>query len=87
MKIACILGSPRKNGNSAAIAGRFTAVAESLGAASETFVLNELTFRGCQACMACKGKLETCAVKDDLIRVFESMRTADVIVAANIGRE
>ena len=82
MKITCILGSPRKNGNSAAIAGRFTSVAESLGAASETFFLNELTFRGCQACMACKGKLDTCGVKDDLIPVFESMRTADIIVAA-----
>jgi len=82
MKITCILGSPRKNGNSASIAGRFVQVAESLGAASETFVLNELKFSGCQACMACKGKLDTCAVEDDLTRVFASMRTADIIVAA-----
>ena len=32
--------------------------------------------------MACKGRLETCAVQDDLTRVLESMRTADLIVAA-----
>lgn len=82
MKITCVLGSPRKKGSSAAIAGRFARVAESLGATSETFVLNELTFRGCQACMACKGKLDRCAVQDDLTRVFESMGTADIIVAA-----
>ncbi len=82
MKIACILGSPRKNGSSAAIAGRLTLAAERLGAESETFVLNELNFRGCQACMACKGRVETCAVQDDLTRVLESMRTADLIVAA-----
>ncbi len=82
MKITCILGSPRRNGNSAAIAGRFIHAAERLGAETETFVLNELNFRGCQACMACKGKLDTCAVQDDLTRVFESMRSADVIVAA-----
>ena len=64
------------------LGGRFTLAAERLGAESETFVLNELNFRGCQACMACKGRLETCAVQDDLTRVFESMRTADLIVAA-----
>ena len=44
MKITCILGSPRKNGNSAAIAGRLTLAAERLGAESETFVLNEAQF-------------------------------------------
>ncbi len=82
MKITCILGSPRKNGNSASIARRFLHAAESLGAETETFVLNELSFRGCQACMACKGKLEQCAIQDDLTRVFEGMRSADVIVAA-----
>jgi len=82
MKITCIVGSPRKNGSCAAIAGRFVNVAEGLGATSETFVLNELAFRGCQACMACKGKLDRCAVKDDLTRVFESMGTADIIIAA-----
>lgn len=82
MKITCILGSPRKKGSSAAIAGSFTHVAERLGAQSETFVLNELNFRGCQACSACKGKLDTCAIKDDLTPVLESMRTADIIVAA-----
>jgi multimeric flavodoxin WrbA len=82
MKITCILGSPRKNGNSAAIAGSFIRAAERSGAESETFVLNELNFRGCQACMACKGKLDACALKDDLTRVFESMKTADIIIAA-----
>ena len=44
VKIACILGSPRKNGSSAAIAGRLALAAERLGAESETFVLNESEF-------------------------------------------
>jgi multimeric flavodoxin WrbA len=82
VKITCILGSPRKNGNSAAIAGRFLRTAESGGAETKTFVLNELNFRGCQACMACKEKLDRCVLQDDLTDVFESMRSADIIVAA-----
>jgi multimeric flavodoxin WrbA len=32
--------------------------------------------------MACKSKLDTCGLNDDLTRVLESMRTADIIVAA-----
>jgi multimeric flavodoxin WrbA len=82
MRITLVLGSPRANGNSAAIAGAFARTAESLGAETKTFILNELNFRGCQACMACKQKLDSCAFKDDLTAVFDSMRSADVIVAA-----
>jgi len=82
VKITCVLGSPRKKGNGATIAGSFARTAESLGAETETFWLNELDFQGCQACMACKGKLDRCAMHDGLTGVFESMRNADIIVAA-----
>jgi len=82
MKIACVLGSPRPNGNSAAIARRFLDIAEALGAVSETFILNKLSYRGCQACYACKTKLETCILKDDLSRVLEAVRESDVLVLA-----
>ena len=57
MKLVCILGSPRRNGNSATIAGRFLEVAAERGAAIETYTLNDLDFKACQACYACKTKL------------------------------
>jgi multimeric flavodoxin WrbA len=82
VNITQILGSPRKNGNGATLAGRFADVAKGLGVDVKTFFLNDLNFRGCQACMSCKGKLDRCAVQDDVTTVFESMRNADVIVAA-----
>jgi multimeric flavodoxin WrbA len=82
MKISCLLGSPRKNSNSAAIAARFTETAAGLGAQTETFVINDLAFRGCQACMACKTSSEVCVLKDDLSGVLESLKKADVIVMA-----
>jgi multimeric flavodoxin WrbA len=82
MKISCLLGSPRKNSNSAAIAARFAETAAGLGAQTESIVLNNLAYRGCQACMACKTGSEACVLKDDLSRVLESLKEADVVVMA-----
>ena len=82
MKVACILGSPRVKGNSATIAQRFIDAAEAFGAETETFVLNRLTYRGCQACMACKTSLDRCIMKDDLATVLEAVKKADVLLIA-----
>jgi multimeric flavodoxin WrbA len=82
MKIVCLLGSPRPNGNSAAIARCLTEEAGKLGANVNIHALNRLKFRGCQACMACKGKLDHCALDDDLSPVLEEIRAADILVLA-----
>ena len=82
MKINCLIGSPRQNSNSTAIAARFTETAASMGAQVETVVLNKLNYRGCQGCMGCKTTSETCVLKDDLAGVLESLKKADVIVMA-----
>ena len=73
---------PAQNSNSAAIAARFTETAAGLGAQVETIVLNQLTYRGCQACLACKTKSEKCVLEDDLAGVLESLKEADIIVMA-----
>ena len=75
MKIVTLLGSPRPKGNSTAIAKHFCETAEKLGAEIETFSLNKLKFRGCQACMTCKTKLEKCVLKDDLSLVLEAVES------------
>ena len=82
MKIVCLLGSPRPKGNSAAIAGRFMETAESHGAEVHVFALNQLKYRGCQACMTCKTKLDRCVLKDDLAEVLDAIRETDVLVLA-----
>ena len=83
MNIVCLLGSPRPKGNSAAIARRFCDTAESLGANVTTFALNKLKYRGCQACMTCKTKLDKCVLKDDLAEVLDAIRDANVLVMAS----
>jgi multimeric flavodoxin WrbA len=83
MKIICLLGSPREKGNSSTIAKRFCNTAEKLGAEVKTFSLNKLEYRGCQGCMACKTRLDRCAVEDDLTEVLEAIRETDVLVLAS----
>lgn len=82
MKTVCVMGSPRPKGNSNTIAEHFCNTIEKFGSEVQTFVLNNLTYRGCQACMSCKTKLERCVLKDDLTEVLDSIREADLLVMA-----
>jgi multimeric flavodoxin WrbA len=52
------------------------------GASVDEIVLNALDFRGCQACMSCKGKTEACALLDGLTPVLEAVAACDVLVMA-----
>lgn len=83
MNIVCLLGSPRAGSNSSTIAERFIATSEELGAKVRSYILNDLEFRGCQACMACKVKSEKCVLKDDLAEVLEAIGDCDVLVMAS----
>ena len=83
MKIVCLLGSPNVKGCSATVAERFCQTAERSGAEVNRVVLNQLTYRGCQACMACKGKADHCVIKDDLAAVLEAVAGADLLVMAS----
>lgn len=82
MKIVGLFGSPRPEGNSAAIAKKFFKTAEGLGAETKTYALNKLTYKGCQGCYACKTNLDRCALKDDLSEVLDEVGRADVVVLA-----
>ena len=82
MKTVCLFGSPRPNGNSATLATRFCDTVERLGSTVQSFNLNKLKFRGCQACMACKGKQDRCILNDDLAKALEDVREADALVLA-----
>jgi multimeric flavodoxin WrbA len=83
MKIVALLGSPRLEGNSAFIAERFLESARKLGAETQSFALNTLQYRGCQACYACKLKTERCVLRDDLTEVLDAVRLAETLVLAS----
>lgn len=83
MKVTCLLGSPRARANSSIIAERFCAAAKGVGADVKTFKLNDLEYRGCQACYVCKTKLDRCVLKDDLTEVLDAVRETDILVLAS----
>lgn len=82
MKVTCLYGSPRTEGNSAKIANHFLAEAKSLGAEVTSFALNRLRYKGCQGCDVCKTKQNECALNDDLKAVLDAVKNTDVLVLA-----
>jgi len=84
MSIMAINGSPRKNGNTAAMLQHAMKGAESAGATTELVHLYDLDFKGCVSCFACKlrdrkGPVR-CAIKDELAPILEKSWDADAIV-------
>lgn len=79
MKVIGIVGSPRKNGNTNAVVQQILEGAAEVGAETRTFLLNEMNYRGCQACNYCKAH-EKCKLEDDLAELFEEMKEADGVV-------
>jgi multimeric flavodoxin WrbA len=79
MKVIGIVGSPRKNGNTNAVVQQVLEGAAEAGAETKTFLLNEMNYRGCQACDYCKSH-EKCKFDDDLAELFEEMAKADGII-------
>jgi len=82
MHVVCLKGSPRTGGNSSALADALCARAREKGADVRSWNLNELQYRGCQACYKCKTELETCALEDDLTHVLNAVQVCDVLVLA-----
>jgi multimeric flavodoxin WrbA len=83
MKIVAVLGSPRPQGSSAGLAGKFLDEARSRGAATKIYRLNQLDFQGCQGCRTCKTKDNQCVLKDDLGEVLADVKDADVLLLAS----
>jgi len=81
LKAMGIAGSPRADGNSTALLRAALAGAEHAGATTDVAILNDLTYRGCQACRPCTPDA-TCRIPDGLTDVFAALRAADVWVLA-----
>ena len=84
MYIIAINGSPRKNGNTAALLNKALEGASSQGATTEMINLYDLNFKGCVSCFACKLKdgksYGKCAYKDELTPVLNKIENADAVI-------
>ena len=82
MHTVCLLGSPRRDGNSDTLAKRFLQQATHYEAPTETFALSELRYNGCNNLFRCKEDLEHCGQTDDLTQVLAAVSKAQVLVLA-----
>jgi len=85
-KILVLLGSPRRQGNSALLAEQIVKGTLSANAAIqvEKVFLHEKTIAPCQSCYACqKKKSKGCAIQDDMQAIYPKMIEADAWVIAS----
>lgn len=82
MKVVAFNGSPRKNGNTAAIIKIVFAQLEKHGIETELVQVGGVLKQGCTACNFChKNKIKRCAITDDPLNDWiEKIMTADGII-------
>jgi multimeric flavodoxin WrbA len=83
-QVLVILGSPRKQGNSATLAAQISRGAKSAGAQVETLFLQNLKISPCRGCDTCqKHDSKGCAIKDDMQKIYPKLIKADAWVIAS----
>lgn len=81
-KIVILLGSARKNGNSAAMAQAFMTAAQAKG---HTVILHNaalMNVGGCHGCQTCYSTGKPCSFDDDFNRIADDILTANALVFA-----
>jgi len=90
MKVVSLIGSRRKNGNTAGIVSlieeKLREIAKERGEVIEiaSFDMSNVNVQICRGCRVCfNAGEEKCPCHDDLLQIRERMRNADVIIAAS----
>jgi multimeric flavodoxin WrbA len=83
MQIMTILGSPRRQGNTAKVLGWIEEQFRADGHAVDRANILDYRVQGCGECMACKkGSVELCSIGDDANSLFRQMAAADLVFIA-----
>ena len=81
--IVILNGSPRKNGNTAALVKAFQEGAEDAGNTVTAFFLDSMNIHGCKSCFGGHSSKECpCVQKDDMDAIYPAVKACDVIVLA-----
>lgn len=80
MKATLVSGSPRPHGVSAALAQEALNACQAAGLSIETHTLNQLAYKGCQGCWACKKTAAACVVLDGLTKVLADVAQTDLLI-------
>ncbi len=79
-KMTVIMGSPRKNGNSNALAEAFIQEAEKAGSEVMRFDACKINMIGCRACGGCYKTGHACAFEHNFDAIADAILSSDVIV-------
>lgn len=84
MTCCILMGSPRKNGNTAALLAPFTQELEQNGVACETIWLYDKELSPCIACRSCQQdwSIFGCRLADDMQQIFDAVLACDLFVLA-----
>ena len=83
-QVVVVKASPRRNGNSAALADQVAEGARAAGAQVEDFYLHGMDIQACDACDACHTEpYRGCIVDDDMQILYPRLLAADAIVIAS----
>ncbi|MDL2225700.1 flavodoxin family protein [Eubacteriales bacterium OttesenSCG-928-M02] len=82
--VLVLVGSPRKNGNTEALADAFIASVQETGHFVEKVTLAGLRIHGCIGCGACRKTTPgRCVQNDDMQAIYPKLYHADVLVLAS----
>jgi multimeric flavodoxin WrbA len=83
MRMMTVLGSPRRQGNTAKVLGWIEEQFRADGHEVDSASIVDYTVQGCGECMACKrGSVELCSIGDDANALFRRMAAADLVLIA-----
>lgn len=83
-KIVILNGSPRKKGNTSALAAEFARGAREAGHTVTEFFLDSMDIHGCKGCFGGHGSRECpCVQKDDMMQIYPAVRECNIVVLAS----
>lgn len=82
MKVLILNGSPRSNGNTAAVTAEMVKVFEAEGVETEVLPVGTLKICGCRGCSACK-KTGKCVMDDEVNEYAKKFEECDGMVIAS----
>lgn len=84
MTFTILMGSPRKDGNTASLLRPFMNELETAGHEVHLFWLYDMQIHGCTACRHCQEFLDGfhCAIQDDCQVIFEEVYRSDCLILA-----
>ncbi len=84
MKLCVLMGSPRAQGNTAALLEEFLRQWKELGEESQVISLSQSRIEHCLGCMACQACMDGlgCVQQDDFAAIFQEISGADLILLA-----